>query len=138
LLPMTAKATAWVPERNSLSWSIVVKSSSVMMVFIPHHERNPSQLQTHFMLESSRPFRLTSYWKRLVLYRRAQLRHTGTMTPIPFANSYSQLPARFYSREQPTPVASPVLIRANHGLARLLGIDPDWLASPEAVQVFAG
>jgi len=60
------------------------------------------------------------------------------MTPIPFANSYSQLPARFYSREQPTPVASPVLIRANHGLARLLGIDPDWLASPEAVQVFAG
>src|SRR5690606_28979968 len=64
---MTAKATAWVPERNSLSWSTVVKSSSVMMVFIPHHGRNPSQLQTHFMLESSRPFRLTSYWKRLGL-----------------------------------------------------------------------
>src|SRR5690606_16675316 len=79
---MTAKATAWVPERNSLSWSTVVKSSSVMMVFIPHHERNPSQLQTHFMLESSRPFRLTSYWKRLPLSIVARVCHSDEISGL--------------------------------------------------------
>ncbi len=31
----TEKATAWVPDRKSSSWSMVVKSSSFMMVFIP-------------------------------------------------------------------------------------------------------
>jgi hypothetical protein len=30
---------------------MVVKSSSFMMVFIPHHEQISFRLQTHFMLE---------------------------------------------------------------------------------------
>jgi len=60
------------------------------------------------------------------------------LTPIAFDNSYIRLPERFYSREEPTPVASPALIRVNPELAQQLGIDLDWLASDEAVQVFAG
>ncbi|QIB65341.1 protein adenylyltransferase SelO [Kineobactrum salinum] len=57
---------------------------------------------------------------------------------IPFSNSYVKLPARFYSQLSPTPVAAPGPIRVNRVLARELGLDPDWLASPEGTQVLAG
>lgn len=55
-----------------------------------------------------------------------------------FDNSYAQLPQRFYTRLNPTPVAAPGLIRVNGELARLLRIDPDWLASAEGTAVIAG
>jgi uncharacterized protein YdiU (UPF0061 family) len=58
--------------------------------------------------------------------------------PIPFDNTYSNLPERFYSRQSPVPVAKPELIRVNEALAKQLGIDPDWLASAEGVEVIAG
>jgi len=57
---------------------------------------------------------------------------------IPFDNQYARLPERFHARLDPTPVAAPKLIRVNVELARTLGIDPDWLASPEGVAVLAG
>ncbi len=57
---------------------------------------------------------------------------------IAFDNSYARLPARFYSREDPTPVAAPRLIQANAELARKLGIDPKTLASAEGVSILAG
>jgi hypothetical protein len=38
-----------------------------MMVFIPHHEQKPAGVQYHFMLETSLPFNIISYWKRLTL-----------------------------------------------------------------------
>jgi uncharacterized protein YdiU (UPF0061 family) len=57
---------------------------------------------------------------------------------IPFDNSYARLPERFFARLSPTPVAAPRLIRLNAALARDLRIDPDWLASPEGVEVLAG
>ena len=60
------------------------------------------------------------------------------MHPIPFDNSYTRLPARFFTRLKPTPVADPQAIRVNRELARLLGIDPDWLASPAGTAVVAG
>jgi uncharacterized protein YdiU (UPF0061 family) len=47
--------------------------------------------------------------------------------PIPFDNTYAALPARFYARVEPTRVAEPRLVRINHGLARLLGLDPQAL-----------
>lgn len=53
-------------------------------------------------------------------------------------NSYSRLPARFAARLPPAPAAAPRLIRVNRPLALELGIDPDWLASPEGVAVVAG
>lgn len=57
---------------------------------------------------------------------------------IPFDNSYARLPAHFYARLDPRPVAAPALIRVNEALAHELGIDPAALASPEGVAVLAG
>jgi uncharacterized protein YdiU (UPF0061 family) len=38
----------------------------------------------------------------------------------------------------PTPVAAPLLVKLNRPLAEQLGLDPDWLASPEGVEILAG
>jgi uncharacterized protein YdiU (UPF0061 family) len=57
---------------------------------------------------------------------------------FPFDNSYARLPPRFYARVDPTPVAAPRLIRLNTLLARELGLDPAFLASPEGIEILAG
>jgi serine/tyrosine/threonine adenylyltransferase len=57
---------------------------------------------------------------------------------IRFRNSYARLPDRFFARVSPTPVREPRLIAVNRRLADALGIDADWLASAEGVQVLAG
>ncbi|WP_375461682.1 YdiU family protein [uncultured Enterovirga sp.] len=57
---------------------------------------------------------------------------------IPFTNSYVGLPDRFFARVSPTPVRGPRLVRLNHELALDLGLDPDWLSSPQGVDVLAG
>ncbi len=57
---------------------------------------------------------------------------------LPFDNSYSRLPGDFFSRQKPATVANPVLIKANHSLARKLGIDPYWLESDQGVSFVAG
>jgi serine/tyrosine/threonine adenylyltransferase len=55
-----------------------------------------------------------------------------------FDNTYARLPERFYVRLNPTPVAGPRLVRVNRELARMLGLDPDALATPEGVEILAG
>ncbi len=62
----------------------------------------------------------------------------GLPVRFPFENSYAGLPARFYARVDPTPVASPTLIQLNVELAEKLGLDPALLASPEGVAMLAG
>ncbi len=57
---------------------------------------------------------------------------------LSFDNTYVTLPERFYSRQSPQPVPNPGLIRVNHQLATLLGIDPQWLGSEEGINVIAG
>src|SRR4051812_30124862 len=57
---------------------------------------------------------------------------------VPFDNSYARLPERFFARVKPAVAPSPRLIRINDGLARHLGLDPEWLASPQGVAVLAG
>src|SRR5262245_40611072 len=57
---------------------------------------------------------------------------------VPFDNSYTRLPERFYARLGPTPVARPRLVKINSALADELGLDPDLLASPQGVEVLAG
>ena len=57
---------------------------------------------------------------------------------FPFKNTYARLPDRFFARVAPTPVAAPRLVRLNRELALHLGLDPDWLASPEGVEILAG
>ena len=42
---------------------------------------------------------------------------------IAFDNTYARLPPRFYARVAPTKVREPRIIRVNHALAALLGID---------------
>ena len=48
---------------------------------------------------------------------------------FPFQNTYAALPASFFARVVPTPVASPRLIKLNRPLAVHLGLDPDMLES---------
>lgn len=57
---------------------------------------------------------------------------------LPFDNSFSQLPEQFFSHQQPSPVSSPGLIRINTKLAQQLGVDAQWLASEEGLQMLAG
>src|ERR1700704_3185683 len=57
---------------------------------------------------------------------------------FPFENTYARLPDRFYARVAPTPVRAPRLIRLNTELALDLGVDPDWLAGPQGLEVLAG
>jgi uncharacterized protein YdiU (UPF0061 family) len=57
---------------------------------------------------------------------------------LPFDNSYARLPDRFFARQDPVPVRAPTLIALNRDLAGRLGLDPDWLASPEGVAMLAG
>ncbi len=60
------------------------------------------------------------------------------MTAIPFDNSFARLPAQMFTSLPPTPVAQPGWIARNTDLAILLGIDPEWFESAEALDVFAG
>lgn len=55
-----------------------------------------------------------------------------------FDNSYAQLPKSFYARVDPTPVASPRLVKLNAELAIRLRLDPDALASVHGVAILAG
>ena len=57
---------------------------------------------------------------------------------FPFQNSYTALPANFFARVAPTPVAAPRLIKLNRLLALHLGLDPELLASPEGAEILAG
>lgn len=55
-----------------------------------------------------------------------------------FDNSYARLPSRFYARQSPVPVERPRMLRLNLALAEALGLDREWLESPEGVAVLAG
>ena len=57
---------------------------------------------------------------------------------FPFDNTYAALPDGFFARVAPTPVAAPRLVKLNRPLALHLGLDPDWLAGPEGVEILAG
>jgi uncharacterized protein YdiU (UPF0061 family) len=57
---------------------------------------------------------------------------------FPFQNTYTALPANFFARVVPTPVASPKLIKLNRPLAVHLGLDPERLDSPEGAEILAG
>ena len=58
--------------------------------------------------------------------------------PIAFENTYARLDSRFYARVGPTLVRAPRLMKLNVELAQSLGIDPEWLASEEGLQMLAG
>ncbi|MEL6246284.1 MAG: YdiU family protein [Pseudomonadota bacterium] len=55
-----------------------------------------------------------------------------------FDNSYARLPERFFSRNAPARPANPSVVRLNKPLAEALGLDPDWLQSPDGVNMMSG
>lgn len=57
---------------------------------------------------------------------------------IDFDNSYARLPSHFFARVSATQVREPRLIKVNHALAQLLGLDPEFLESPEGTAMLAG
>jgi uncharacterized protein YdiU (UPF0061 family) len=57
---------------------------------------------------------------------------------IAFDNTYARLPERFYARIAPTTVRKPQIVRVNHSLAELIGLDQDLLDSPIGAQILAG
>jgi uncharacterized protein YdiU (UPF0061 family) len=57
---------------------------------------------------------------------------------FPFDNTYAALPDGFFARVAPTPVSSPKLIKLNRPLALHLGLDPEFLSSPEGAEILAG
>ena len=59
-------------------------------------------------------------------------------TFLTLENSYALLPERFFARLPPTRVAAPRMVKLNAALARELGLDVDFLASPEGVEILAG
>ena len=63
---------------------------------------------------------------------------TSSAVSPEFDTTFTSLPERFYSYTQPVAVAHATPIIENPTLAKELGIDPQWLASDEALQVLAG
>ncbi len=55
-----------------------------------------------------------------------------------FDNSFARLPAKFYMKLAPTPVAAPHLIKLNDALAQSLNLDPDQLRAPQGIAFLAG
>jgi uncharacterized protein YdiU (UPF0061 family) len=53
-------------------------------------------------------------------------------------NSYARLPKEMYSKLSPTPVKAPKLILCNLTLAQELGLNQEWLTSPDGVQELSG
>src|SRR5476649_189434 len=60
------------------------------------------------------------------------------MPPVFSDNSYARLHDRFYARLAPTPVTAPKLVKINRALALQLGLDPEFLASSEGIEILAG
>jgi uncharacterized protein YdiU (UPF0061 family) len=57
---------------------------------------------------------------------------------LPFDNTYTRLPDRFFARVEPTRVRRPELVKINEPLAEVLGLDASALASEDGVAILAG
>ncbi len=57
---------------------------------------------------------------------------------LQFDNTYARLPENFYARQAPIAVSQPGLVDVNRPLADYLGIDADWLASDQGIQMTGG
>jgi len=57
---------------------------------------------------------------------------------LKFNNTYARLPDIFFSHVKPTPLRNTHLISANLAMAEILGIDPDELHQPAALEFLSG
>ncbi|KGE01533.1 hypothetical protein JL37_01625 [Achromobacter sp. RTa] len=61
-----------------------------------------------------------------------------SLSDLRAVNSFAGLPAAFHTRLAPQPLNNPRLLRANADAARLIGLDPAVLDTPEFLSVFSG
>ncbi|MEP3265539.1 MAG: protein adenylyltransferase SelO family protein, partial [Hyphomicrobiales bacterium] len=61
-----------------------------------------------------------------------------TQLRIQFDKSYEKLPDILYVKQLPQPVAAPHLIKLNEELAALLGVDLDFLSTPDGLAMLSG
>ena len=54
---------------------------------------------------------------------------------IAFDHSYAGLPENFFAEVRPESAPAPALIKVNRPLALELGLDVDWLESPEGGKI---
>ncbi len=58
--------------------------------------------------------------------------------PGPWTHRFASLGPTFFTALQPTPLPAPHWVGTSEALGRELGIDPAWMRSDEALQVFTG
>lgn len=61
-----------------------------------------------------------------------------TKSGFNFHNSYEQLPLFFYTKTKLNPVENPTIVQFNKGLAKDLGLLPDFFQTVDAAQVLSG
>ena len=77
-------------------------------------------------------------WRKPIAYSPSAPIFVVMTVHFPFQNTYAALPANFFARVAPTPVAAPRLIKLNRALAVHLGLDPEVLSSSEGAEILAG
>ena len=63
---------------------------------------------------------------------------TSPRLPISWQDGFAALGPDFFTHLRPTPLPEPHWIATSTGTAKLLGLDPQWLASDEALQALTG
>ena len=83
---------------------------------------------------------LVAYRGGLTPQRMKVIKTTPSAGPLPFVfdNSYARLPAAFYRPCNPTPVATPRLLKLNAALARELELQLEGLDDHALAEIFAG
>lgn len=63
---------------------------------------------------------------------------TSPRLPISWQDGFAALGPNFFTHLRPTPLPEPHWIATSTGTAKLLGLDPQWLACDEALQALTG
>lgn len=63
---------------------------------------------------------------------------TAADTGLAWNHRFAALGPDFYTELRPTPLPAPHWVDTSAAVARLIGLDPDWLSSDVALQAFAG
>ena len=67
-----------------------------------------------------------------------QQRTDLTLDQLPLENSYTTLPASFYTRLQPTPLSSPYMVCGSASAAALINLDPAEFSRQEFIDAVSG
>jgi uncharacterized protein YdiU (UPF0061 family) len=62
----------------------------------------------------------------------------AVISPIRFDNSFARLPDVFHRRVSPSAAPAPVLIELNRTLAAEIGLNADWLAGADGIDMLSG